>query len=256
MLIDWFTVGAQAVNFIILVWLLQRFLYKPVLHAIDAREKRIAAELADAERQKSAAAQSRDELQAKDKAFDQERGALLAKAALDAKAEGDRLLSNARRAADALTAQQSAAARGEAVRLTNALARLAAAESFGLARAALKDLAGADLEERISAVFARRVREMDPITKESMRISLSLPNAAPVVASSYALSDQEQLMIQTALNEAFSADIHPRFETSPSGVAGIELNAGGQRLAWNLTDYLQSLEEKVGALLSSPAAAA
>ena len=39
MLIDWFTVGAQLVNFLILVWLLKRFLYKPILHAIDEREK-------------------------------------------------------------------------------------------------------------------------------------------------------------------------------------------------------------------------
>ena len=46
MLIDWFTVAAQAVNFLILVWLLKRFLYKPVLAAIDEREKRIATQLA------------------------------------------------------------------------------------------------------------------------------------------------------------------------------------------------------------------
>jgi hypothetical protein len=49
MLIDWFTVGAQVLNFLILVWLLKRFLYKPILDAIDAREQRIAAELADAD---------------------------------------------------------------------------------------------------------------------------------------------------------------------------------------------------------------
>ena len=47
MLIDWFTVGAQALNFLVLVWLLKRFLYQPILDAIDAREKRIAKELAD-----------------------------------------------------------------------------------------------------------------------------------------------------------------------------------------------------------------
>ena len=55
MLIDWFTVGAQIVNFLILVWLLKRFLYKPILDAIDAREKRIAAELADADTKKAEA---------------------------------------------------------------------------------------------------------------------------------------------------------------------------------------------------------
>ncbi len=46
MLIDWFTVVAQAINFLILVWLLQRFLFKPILGAIDEREKGIAAQLA------------------------------------------------------------------------------------------------------------------------------------------------------------------------------------------------------------------
>ena len=61
MLIDWFTVGAQALNFIILVWLLKRFLYKPILNAVDAREKRIAAELADANAKKAEAQKERDE---------------------------------------------------------------------------------------------------------------------------------------------------------------------------------------------------
>ena len=48
MLIDWFTIGAQALNFLILVGLLRRFLYRPILHAIAAREQLIAGELADA----------------------------------------------------------------------------------------------------------------------------------------------------------------------------------------------------------------
>jgi F-type H+-transporting ATPase subunit b len=58
MLIDWFTVGAQAINFIILVWLLKRFLYKPILDAVDAREKRVATELADADAKKAEAKRS------------------------------------------------------------------------------------------------------------------------------------------------------------------------------------------------------
>ena len=60
MLIDWFTVGAQALNFIVLVWLLKRFLYKPILNAIDAREKLIAAKLADADTKVAEAKKERD----------------------------------------------------------------------------------------------------------------------------------------------------------------------------------------------------
>ena len=67
MLIDWFTVGAQVLNFLILVWLLKRFLYKPILDAIDAREERIAAELADADAKKAEAQKERDALPAQER---------------------------------------------------------------------------------------------------------------------------------------------------------------------------------------------
>ena len=63
MLIDWFTVGAQLLNFLILVWLMKRFLYQPVLDAIAAREQKIAAELADAAATKAEAHQQQDEFQ-------------------------------------------------------------------------------------------------------------------------------------------------------------------------------------------------
>ena len=251
MLIDWFTVGAQALNFVVLVWLLRRFLYKPVLNAIDAREKRIARESADADRQKVAAQQSRDELQTKIKAFDDQRDALLAKARLDATAEGERLLSSARQAADSLASKRTASLNGEMMRVSEELARLAAAESLDIARAALKDLAGVDLEERISEVFARRLREMDPKIRESFGASLKRPGVESVVASSFELSDREKGTIQTAINETFSADIHLRFEASSSGIAGIELNSGGLRLSWSIGEFLKGLDQRVAALLKA-----
>jgi F-type H+-transporting ATPase subunit b len=251
MLINWFTVGAQVLNFIVLVWLLKRFLYRPVLNAIEAREKRVAAELANADLQMADIKKSRDEVQAKSHAFDEERSALLAKAILNAKIESERLLHNARQAADALTSQRNAALHSETARLSVELARLAAAESINIARAALKDLAGADLEARICEVFVRRLRGIDSPTKETLGILLKSPTGEPVVMSSFELSSRDATAIQTALNETFSADIHLRFETSPNAIGGIELGAGGERLSWTITGYLKTLEEKVAALLST-----
>ena len=104
MLIDWFTVGAQLLNFLILVWLLKRFLYKPVLDAIDAREKRIAGELANAASKLAEAQQEHDEFDGKNKAFDAERGALAAKAAQESAKQREALLKQAHFEADALLA--------------------------------------------------------------------------------------------------------------------------------------------------------
>jgi len=67
MLIDWFTIAAQALNFLILVWLMKRFLYKPILNAIDAREQRIARELADADAKKAEAQKEREVFKGKNK---------------------------------------------------------------------------------------------------------------------------------------------------------------------------------------------
>ncbi len=105
MLVDWFTVVAQALNFLILVWLMKRFLYKPILNAIDEREKRIATELADADAKKAEAQKERDEFQHKNEEFDQQRATLLSQATDEAKAERQRLLDEARKAADAVSAK-------------------------------------------------------------------------------------------------------------------------------------------------------
>jgi F-type H+-transporting ATPase subunit b len=253
MLIEWFTVGAQALNFIILVWLLKRFLYKPVLSAIDAREQRIAHASAAADRQTSEVQKSRDELQAERKYFDDQRGSLLAQASLDAKAQGEQLLSSARQAAESLTLKRNAALLAEATELSDLLAQLATSESLNIARSALKDLADTSLEERISRVFAHRLRGMDSKKKEAFGMALKGSDGVRVVTSSFDLSAPEKATIQTSVNETFSADIPLRFETSSRGIAGIELTCGGQRLSWTIADYLKTLDEQLAALLKSRA---
>jgi F-type H+-transporting ATPase subunit b len=160
MLIDWFTVGAQALNFIILVWLLKRFLYQPVLDAVDAREARIAAQLADARGMQDKATTERDALHARREAFEREREALLAQAVQDAQAERQRLvLDEATQAADALAGKAPPRARRAgrtpaAARWTNGSGH----EVFAISRRALADLASASLEAQIAEVFIERLR--------------------------------------------------------------------------------------------------
>ncbi len=249
MLIDWFTVGAQVLNFLILVWLLKHFLYKPILNAIDAREKRIAAELADADAKKTEAQKERDDFQSKNKAFDEQRSALVAKAVDEAKAERERLLDEARKAADSLRAAQATALRNDQKRLGSEVTRLAKDEVFGIARKTLADLATVSLEERVGEVFTRRLREMDGKGKELLGAALKSSSEPAVVRSAFDLGAAQKAAIQNALNETFAAEIRIRFETSPDLISGIELTTNGQKVAWSIADYLASLEKGVDELL-------
>ncbi len=253
MLIDWFTVGAQALNFIILVWLLKRYLYKPILNAVDAREKRIAAELADADAKKAEAKKERDEFQNRNEAFDQQRAALLSKATQEAAAERQRLLDEARRAADDLSAKRAETLRTEAGNLDHAILERTQSEVFAIARKALADLAGASLEERMCDVFIDRLRNMDPESKAGLGKALATASEPAVVRSAFDLPPAQRAAIQKALNEALSADTHVRFETAPNLVSGIEFVAGGQKVAWSIADYLGALEKGVNDLLKRAA---
>ncbi len=249
MLIDWFTVGAQAFNFLILVWLLKRFLYKPILDAIDAREKRIAAELADAAAKQVEAHNERDEFQKKNEAFDKQRAALLSQATDEAKTERQRLLDEARKAADALSAKRAETLRSDARNLNQAIRRRTQQEVFAIARKALTDLATTSLEERMGEVFTRRLREMDGPTKDGLAKALKTASEPARLRSAFDLPAEQRAAIQAALNETFSAEIHLRFETAPELVGGIELTTNGQKVAWSITDYLASLGKGVDDLL-------
>jgi F-type H+-transporting ATPase subunit b len=251
MLIDWFTVGAQTLNFIVLVWLLKHFLYQPILSAIDAREKRIAGELADANAKKAAAQKERDDFQHKNEEFDRQRAALLATATEEAKAERQRLLDEARKAADDLIARRQEALSNEARALAQALRQRTQEEVFAIARQALTDLATTSLEERLSEVFTRRLRELDRNAKDTLAAALRTSAEPAIVRSAFELPAGPRAAIQNALNETFSAEVRIRFETAPDLVSGIELTANGQKVGWSIADYLGSLEKGVEELVKA-----
>ena len=251
--IDWFTVVAQLINFLILVWLLKRFLYKPILDAIDLREKGIAALLAQAEARKAEARRESDDFRHKNATFDQERAALSVKATDDANAERRRLLDEARKEADSLRSKRQEALRVEQRELGQDIVRWVQKEVFAVARKTLADLAAIGLEERMADVFVQRLRALTGAAKEQLAAALATSAYSARVRSAFDLPPAQQAAIRTAVNESFSADVKLQFETAPELVGGIELSAGGQKVAWSIADYLATLEKSAGELVREDA---
>lgn len=260
MLIDWFTVGAQVLNFVLLMWLMKRFLYQPILDAIDAREKRIADELADAGRKQADALQERDAFQKKNDALDQQRDALLRQAKADADIERKRLIDAARAAADALAAKRQASLAREANALVQAVGQRAQAEVFAIARQTLTELAGVSLEASACDVFIARLTVLEGVPRDALVAALRGTHDDVLVRSAFALPDAQRLAMANAIADSFDLKPVLRFEVDPALVAGIELTAHGQKFAWSIGDHLASLERGVGEWLAArirePAAAA
>ena len=242
MLIDWFTVVAQIANFLILVWLLKRFLYQPILQAIDAREKRIATQIAEAQQTANAAAQQQAEFQRKNTEFDQQRAALFAEANAIAQAERQTLLTAARTESDALREKFQQSLQNEQRVLQQAILQRTQQQVFELTRKTLSDLADAPLEQQIIAVFIRHLSELNDTERGQLQ------TGEPIVRSAFALTAAQQEHIITALQKlAVGANLfaRPSFITDPNCISGIELNVDGHKLAWSVASYLNDLEQSV-----------
>jgi F-type H+-transporting ATPase subunit b len=251
MIIDWFTVIAQVVNFLILVWLLKRFLYRPILQAIDEREQRIAAELADAKASKLAAQSERDEFMRKNEAFDQARADMTAKAMEEAQNERQQFVNAARQESEQLREQWQQALRNEHQNLSAEITRRTQDEVFAIARKALTDMAGVTLEARMVELFVQRLHSLEGAERMHLVAAFKAEPAQVLVRTTYALSPQQRSAIEDAVKSVFGVEQPMQFELAPDIVSGIELVTSGQKLAWSIADYLGTLEKGVGELLST-----
>jgi len=245
MLFDWFTIVAQAINFLILVWLLRRFLYKPVLAAIDAREKKVAAKIEAAAARETQAQVETEALRKRNEVFDHERQGLLLKATDEATAERQRLIESARQDSQVLRVKLTQALANERAELGRQLSMQTQAEVFAVARKTLADLSGVSLEERMIDVFITRLRAL-PVA-----VNHTAPARVALVRSAFECPPEGRTKVESAIREHLGADVAIRFETSPELVCGIELTVDGVKLAWSVADYLSSLAQDVTALAAT-----
>ncbi len=254
MLIDWFTVIAQVINFLILVWLLKRFLYRPILDAIDAREKRIAAKIADADAKESEAQKQREAYQQKNEAFDQQRNTHMNEVLEAAKAERAQLLDAARQESEDLRVRLQQAIRNEQHSLNEEHSRRAREEVFAIARKTLSDLAGTSLEQRMTEIFLDRLRELNTAQITELKSTFKKSSDALLVRTAFKLSAQQKAAIETVIAEIFGKQKPLEFIVVPDLVSGIEISSDGRKIAWSITDYLGSLAKSVDDLLKNKSA--
>ncbi|WP_020606062.1 F0F1 ATP synthase subunit delta [Spirosoma spitsbergense] len=245
MQINWFTVIAQLFNFILLVWLMKRFLYAPILAAIDEREKKIKAQLNDAKDQKAEAKKEQDEFSAKNADFDQHKKALMDAAIAETQTERQKLLDAARTDAETLRTKQARALEEMQASLQTDIAKKTQQAVFSITQKALVDLASVSLESQSVAVFIERLRHLKADEKQAFVDAFQADKKPVQIKSAFALSASQQTDVKAALTKLLGASADGAFTTDPALISGISLMANGYKLAWSVADYLTSLEKSI-----------
>lgn len=245
MQIEWFTFVAQLVNFFVLVWLLKRFLYKPILEAIDERERLISTQLKNAQEREAEATYEKTELQKKNEQFEQDKKRLMEKTIAEINNQRDRLIEEARNDATDLREKLEISLIELQEQKKEALMQKTIQEVFALAKTTLQSLASVRLEEFIVAEFIEKVSNLDTQEQREFIEALSANFNSISVCSAFELSEKQKSELKQAFYTLLNVDVVVEFSIKPDVICGIELTSNGFKLAWNITDYVGSFERKI-----------
>ncbi|MFT6896307.1 MAG: F-type H+-transporting ATPase subunit b [Paraglaciecola sp.] len=250
--IDWFTVGAQIINFLILVWLLKRFLYHPILDALDAREQKIKDILDDANASNAQAKKLQTALEHEQQQIDQHRLLALNKVNEEAEIQRKKLFAAAQTAADDMLRKRLQGVQRELLNLQHDLLRQSIKEVYATTRKILHDLAGLDIEQCMLNALLKRLDTLKTEEHGELTTALECANYSVLVRSAFELDATQQKEIQLCMQNKFGnrvdKTVQLTFKHVPEFINGVELAMGGWKIAWNSNNYMAALEQNINQL--------
>lgn len=249
MLIDWFTVIAQIVNFLILIALLKYFLYDRIIRAMEEREERIRARLEEADQKKQEAESEADEYRQKQQEIESKREEMLSQAKEEVDKKREELTHQARQEAENMRSRWMEALQREKSAFLRDLRQLGSKGVYDVSRKALKDLADGSLEGQIIEVFLKRVQDMGEDEREEMSRAVKKTDNTVHVRSGFEVSTQLRRKLTAGLHQILGDEAEVEYETDPDMILGIEMKVHSQKVAWSLGHYLDALEQETRDLL-------
>jgi F-type H+-transporting ATPase subunit b len=245
MTIDWVTLVAQIINFLILIYILKRFLYGPIIKAMDEREEKIAVRLEKAREQEEKALEKEREYIKKTRDFQDNKDRMLKNAEHEVDEEKYKLLDQARTDVerqkhdweDALVRQREA--------FLDEVQKHSAFFTYEVMEHALGDLADENLERKMVDSFARHIGTLDPEYKSELSSKIMETKQALKVRSAYQLTPDERDIIEQALYSNINKDIKVNYDVEPNLISGIELRFPGYKISWNIENYLEDLKNNL-----------
>jgi F-type H+-transporting ATPase subunit b len=215
MTIDWWTLGLQTVNVVVLVWLLKRFFWRPVAAMIEQRRAAAQALLTEAEAKHTEAAAALTKIEATRAGFTQERDAILATAHGTTEQARTALLDKAAEDAATLAASAKTAIEKERQAAEQDWSDRASRLAVDIARRLANRLDGPTVNAIFLDWMLQAVRALPAATRQSVT-TLEAVSAAPLETS-------DQAHYRSLITAAFEAHPQITFKVDSALIAGLEL---------------------------------
>ena len=241
--LNWSTFILQIINFLVLVWILKRFLYKPVMDMIARRQASIDKTLADAKQLHDEAEKLQQQYEGRLAAWDQERKQAREKLAEELHADRALKLEELK---VTLQQERERAAVAEQRRLSDAQLEMedtALAQGAQLATQLLKQAAGPEVESKLVELAIDELSRLPDDKLADLRGSFGKVSEGITITSAYPITENQQQRLQKAMNTVAGKDVTLRFEQDSKLLAGVRINVGAWQLAANLRDELKGFAE-------------
>jgi F-type H+-transporting ATPase subunit b len=231
------TLAFQIVNFLVLVALLRRFLFKPVLGVIEHRQEELARQASDSDKRLEEARELRARAEKAVEQVGAERDRMMAEARSRAEREHDQALADAHRQAEAIVASGQQGVERERERAAEAMLSTALELATSIAMRLLEQVATAPLAE---AFLQRLCEYLDALPAERRHmLQQELDEADLLVATSPGLAADAAARWSRAIGERFGAK-PARLVSDSSLIVGAELRLPYTRISFSWRDGLRS----------------
>ena len=239
--IDWWTLALQAINVLILVWILGRFFYRPVAGIIEQRRAAAASVMADASAIRSAAEAEKAQLQAARTGLFGERDTMLANARAQIESERSAMLKDASGRIDKLRSESEAMLARDRVAMEHALVEQASVLAVQIARKLLERISPTSPDTLFLAALFEQIDSLPAKSRDELMASAQDVR----LTTGSVLSEARQQDIRVRLDSALNSATKISFFADTRLIAGVELNAGALVLknSWenDLSQILQQL---------------
>ncbi len=241
--LSWSTFLLEVINFLVLVWILKRFLYKPVLEVIARRRDRIEQTLQEARAEREAG----DALQAQyeKRLADWEQEKETARIALQRHVESERR-QRLEALADELKEERKKAqvlAERELRETERRLQSQALALGANFATRLLRRLAGPELEAKLIEVALQDLAVLPAAQRQRLQRAWQGAGAPVEVSSVYPLDEARQGALEGVLASVMGGDVSCRYREDPELIGGMLLRVGSWVLHANLRNELVGFTE-------------
>jgi F-type H+-transporting ATPase subunit b len=235
--LDWTTFALEIVNFLALVWILKRFLYRPVLATLVQRRAGIERVLSGAREAEARASVLKNQFEGRLADWEQEKAAARARFDAEMAAERSRQMEALSRH---LAAERERSAAQDAHRqetLQRELAAQAGIQARQFASKLLARLAGPDLEARLVKLFIEELATLPDERVAPLRAGHN-GNGQGLVASAYSLSEEQRRLVSGAIEARLGVHGHLEFVEDGDLLAGIRVSFGAWQLDFSLAGEL------------------